>query len=100
MIVKNEVANLERCLRSVVDYIDCWVITIPAPPTARRNSSAIFLPGAEFPGSCTALRSTISSKHAMLRLIAPMHHLLSTIIYCWMTRIWSWWSKTATSGKS
>ena len=26
MIVKNEVANLERCLRSVVDNITCWVI--------------------------------------------------------------------------
>ena len=26
MIVKNEVANLERCLRSVVDHISCWVI--------------------------------------------------------------------------
>ena len=26
MIVKNEVANLERCLRSVVDHIGCWLI--------------------------------------------------------------------------
>jgi tetratricopeptide (TPR) repeat protein len=26
MIVKNEMANLERCLGSVADYIDCWVI--------------------------------------------------------------------------
>jgi len=26
MIVKNEMANLECCLRSVADYIDCWVI--------------------------------------------------------------------------
>ena len=26
MIVKNEAANLERCLRSVVDHISCWVI--------------------------------------------------------------------------
>ena len=26
MIVKNEVANLDRCLRSVVDHISCWVI--------------------------------------------------------------------------
>jgi glycosyltransferase involved in cell wall biosynthesis len=26
MIVKNEVANLERCLRSVADHISCWVI--------------------------------------------------------------------------
>jgi glycosyltransferase involved in cell wall biosynthesis len=26
MIVKNEMANLERCLRAVAPYIDCWVI--------------------------------------------------------------------------
>ena len=26
MIVKNEMANLERCLSSVADHIDCWVI--------------------------------------------------------------------------
>ena len=26
MIVKNERANLERCLAAVVDHIDCWVI--------------------------------------------------------------------------
>jgi glycosyltransferase involved in cell wall biosynthesis len=26
MIVKNEVANLERCFRSVADHISCWVI--------------------------------------------------------------------------
>jgi glycosyltransferase involved in cell wall biosynthesis len=26
MIVKNEIANLERCLTSVADHIDCWVI--------------------------------------------------------------------------
>ena len=26
MIVKNETANLERCLRSVADHIACWVI--------------------------------------------------------------------------
>ena len=26
MIVKNEMANLKRCLRSVADYLDCWVI--------------------------------------------------------------------------
>ena len=26
MIVKNEMANLERCLTAVADHIDCWVI--------------------------------------------------------------------------
>ena len=26
MIVKNEMANLERCLGAVADHIDCWVI--------------------------------------------------------------------------
>ena len=26
MIVKNEMANLERCLASVADYVTCWVI--------------------------------------------------------------------------
>src|ERR1700722_3720566 len=26
MIVKNEMANLERCLTSVADHIACWVI--------------------------------------------------------------------------
>lgn len=26
MIVKNEMANLQRCLGAVVDHIDCWVI--------------------------------------------------------------------------
>jgi glycosyltransferase involved in cell wall biosynthesis len=26
MIVKNETANLDRCLRAVADHISCWVI--------------------------------------------------------------------------
>jgi len=26
MIVKNETANLDRCLRAVADHITCWVI--------------------------------------------------------------------------
>ena len=26
MIVKNEVANLDRCLEAIAEYIDCWVI--------------------------------------------------------------------------
>ena len=26
MIVKNEMANLERCLGAVADHIGCWVI--------------------------------------------------------------------------
>ena len=26
MIVKNEMANLERCLTAVADHIACWVI--------------------------------------------------------------------------
>src|SRR4051794_10432727 len=26
MIVKNEIANIERCLQSVVDNISCWII--------------------------------------------------------------------------
>ena len=26
MIVRNEMANLERCLGAVADHIDCWVI--------------------------------------------------------------------------
>jgi glycosyltransferase involved in cell wall biosynthesis len=26
MIVKNEMANIERCLKSVADHINCWVI--------------------------------------------------------------------------
>src|SRR6185295_14768294 len=26
MIVKNEMANLERCLGAVADHVDCWII--------------------------------------------------------------------------
>jgi hypothetical protein len=26
MIVKNEIANLERCLKALADHIACWVI--------------------------------------------------------------------------
>jgi hypothetical protein len=26
MIVKNETANLDRCLGAVAEHIDCWVI--------------------------------------------------------------------------
>jgi glycosyltransferase involved in cell wall biosynthesis len=29
MIVKNETANLERCLKSLADHIACWVICDP-----------------------------------------------------------------------
>ena len=31
MIVKNEMANLERCLAAVADHIACWVIGEEVP---------------------------------------------------------------------
>src|SRR5580692_7602156 len=50
MIVRNETANLERCLSAVADHIDCWVIgdTLSTDGTQdliRKFFAALNLPG-------------------------------------------------------
>ncbi len=50
MIVKNETANLDRCLSAVADYIDCWVIgdtgsTDGTPDFVRAFFAARNIPG-------------------------------------------------------
>src|SRR5438270_1430711 len=50
MIVKNEIVNLERCLRSVSDYISCWIIgdtgsTDGTPELIRSFFSSRGIPG-------------------------------------------------------
>lgn len=54
MIVKNEAANIERCLRSVAPYIDCWVIcdtgsTDGTQDFVRRYFADLGIPGAVVP---------------------------------------------------
>ncbi len=50
MIVKNEMANLERCLRSVADYIACWVIGDTGSTDGTQDFIASFFADRGIPG--------------------------------------------------
>jgi glycosyltransferase involved in cell wall biosynthesis len=50
MIVKNEMANLERCLASVVDHIACWVIGDTGSTDGTQAFISSFFAGRNLPG--------------------------------------------------
>jgi glycosyltransferase involved in cell wall biosynthesis len=50
MIVKNEMANLARCLGSVVDHIDCWVIGDTGSTDGTQNFIKSFFAARNLPG--------------------------------------------------
>ncbi|TPM26964.1 glycosyltransferase [Mesorhizobium sp. B2-3-5] len=50
MIVKNEMANLERCLGAVVDYIDCWVIGDTGSTDGTQDFIRAFFAARNLPG--------------------------------------------------
>ncbi len=50
MIVKNETANLERCLSAVAPYIDCWVIGDTGSTDGTQNFIESFFAARNLPG--------------------------------------------------
>ena len=50
MIVKNEMANLERCLTSVADHIDCWVIADTGSTDGTQDFIKSFFAARNLPG--------------------------------------------------
>ncbi len=50
MIVKNEMANLERCLTSVADHIDCWVIGDTGSTDGTQDFIRAFFSARNIPG--------------------------------------------------
>ena len=62
MIVKNEVANLERCLRSVADHISCWVIGDTGSTDGTQEMIQQFFAARGIPVNCTAFLSRLSNR--------------------------------------
>ncbi|WP_192384722.1 glycosyltransferase [Mesorhizobium silamurunense] len=50
MIVKNEMANLQRCLGAVVDHIDCWVIGDTGSTDGTQDFIRAFFAARNLPG--------------------------------------------------
>ena len=98
MIVKNEMANLERCLAAVADHIACWVIGDTGSTDGTQDVHHHLLRrNATCRASCTVFPSTISSRRATRRSTSPRRRRSATTTCCSTTRTWSWWSRTATS---
>jgi glycosyltransferase involved in cell wall biosynthesis len=49
-IVKNEMANLQRCLGAVVDHIDCWVIGDTGSTDGTQDFIKAFFAARNLPG--------------------------------------------------
>ena len=71
MIVKNEMADLERCLGAVAPYIACWVIGDTGSTDGTQDSSARSSPPAAFRAKYTVFHSRISRRRVMRRFVAP-----------------------------
>jgi len=55
MIVKNEMANLERCLGSVADHIDCWVIGDTGSTDGTQDFIKSFFAARNLPGELQSI---------------------------------------------
>src|SRR5882724_2966701 len=50
MIVKNEMANIERCLGAVADHITCWIIGDTGSTDGTQNFIKTFFASRNLPG--------------------------------------------------
>jgi glycosyltransferase involved in cell wall biosynthesis len=55
MIVKNEMANLERCLAAVAPHISCWVIVDTGSTDGTRDFVRSFFAARNIPGELFSL---------------------------------------------
>src|SRR5262249_1347 len=55
MIVKNEMANLERCLRSVADHVACWVIADTGSTDGTQDFIRSFFAARNIPGELPSI---------------------------------------------
>ena len=82
MIVKNERANLERCLGSVAPYIACWMIGDTGSTDGTQDFIRSFFAARNIPGELHSFPSSISRKRATRRSIAPAPRNCALIIFC------------------
>src|SRR6476646_7743405 len=94
MIVKNEMANLERCLSAAEPYIACWVIGDTGSTDGTQDFIRAFFAARNVQANCLAFHSTISGRRETQRSIARTHHPSPMTIFCLQTRTWSSWSRT------
>jgi hypothetical protein len=64
MIVKNEMANLERCLTALAPYIQCWVIGDTGSSDGTQDFLMAFFAERGLSGELRVSRSRISSRRA------------------------------------
>src|SRR3954452_22043142 len=50
MIVRNEMANIERCLKSVAEHVDCWVIGDTGSTDGTQDCITTFFADRNIPG--------------------------------------------------
>src|SRR5580698_6594429 len=78
MIVKNEFGNLERCLRSVVGQITCWVIVDTGSTDGTQNLIRRFFESRDIPGE---LHSAPFENFSQARNAALDHARASTLSF-------------------
>ena len=78
MIVKNEMANLQRCLEAVVDHIDCWVIGDTGSTDGTQDYIRAFFAARKLPGE---LHEFPFSNFEQARNAALDHAYTSSLAY-------------------
>src|SRR5215204_3703163 len=78
MIVKNEMANLERCLSAVADHIACWVIGDTGSTDGTQDFIISFFAARGLPGE---LHSFPFENFAQARNVALSHADVSLLAY-------------------
>ncbi|TIS83684.1 MAG: glycosyltransferase, partial [Mesorhizobium sp.] len=78
MIVKNEMANLQRCLGAVVDHIDCWVIGDTGSTDGTQDYIRAFFADRDLPGE---LHQFPFENFEQARNAALDHAYASSLVY-------------------
>jgi hypothetical protein len=91
MIVKNETANLDRCLTAVAPYISCWIIGDTGSTDGTREFIRSFFAARNIPGELFSLPFVNFAQRATRRSTAPALRPCPSITCCWRMPTWSCW---------